>query len=98
MQDRKKLENQLIEKAMKDEEFREELLKNPKETIEQEFNIKIPDFINFSIFEEDGQSFYLVLPQKSNPQSKDELTESELNAISGSGLYTPVPSKNCYSG
>lgn len=88
MKERNELQTQLIEKAMKDEAFREELLKNPKETIEREFEMKIPDFMNVSVLEEDAQTFYLVLPQKINAQSKDELTEAELMAVSGAGKYT----------
>ena len=88
MKERKELETQLIEKAMKDEAFREELLNNPKETLEREFEMKIPDFMNVAVLEEDAQTFYLVLPQKINAQSKDELTEAELMAVSGGAMWT----------
>ena len=97
MKERNELQTQLIEKAMKDEAFREELLKNPKETIEREFEMKIPDFMNVSVLEEDAQTFYLVLPQKINTQSKDELTEAELMAVSGGAPYpeAAVTTKDC---
>ena len=82
MSQRKQLEQKLIEKAMKDDSFRQELLRNPKEVIEAEFGRKIPESIQINVLEEDANTVYLILPQVAqNPEM--ELTESELNAVAG---------------
>ena len=80
---RKKLEEKLIAKAMKDEAFRKNLLENPKAAIEDETGIKLPDAINLKVVEENYATFYLVLPPKINPETEDELSEAELEMVSG---------------
>jgi len=80
---RKQIEEKLIAKATKDETFRANLLSSPKETLETELGISIPDAINVKVLEEDKNSFYLVLPPIINPETEDELTEAELEMVSG---------------
>jgi len=80
---RKQLEEKLIAKAMKDETFRKILLENPKAAIEEETGIKLPEAINLKVVEEDAATFYLVLPPKINPEKEDELSEAELEMVSG---------------
>lgn len=94
---RAQLENQLIEKAMKDDTFRQALLSNPSRTIEEELGIQMPEGFSITVLEETPDRFFLVLPVASPPQG-DELTESELNQIAGGefgGLWSPVT--ECYS-
>jgi hypothetical protein len=83
MEQRKQLEQKLIEKAMKDESFRKQLIENPKEVIEAEFGKKIPESIKINVLEEDAQTVYLVLPQVSAQNSEMELTDAELNTVAG---------------
>ncbi len=90
---RKQLEEKLIAKAMKDEAFRKTLLENPKAAIEEETGIKIPGAVNLNVVEEDPSTFYLVLPPKIKPETEDELSEAELEMVSGG--YEPTPA---YSG
>jgi hypothetical protein len=80
---RKQLEEKLIARAMKDEAFRKTLLENPKAAIEEETGIKIPDAINLKVVEENPSTFYLILPPKINPEAEDELSEAELEMVSG---------------
>ena len=82
-QKRQQLEQALIEKAMNDEAFRKELIANPKEIIEKETGMKLPEAFNVKVLEENPQSFYLVLPAKVQPGSEDELSEAELEMVSG---------------
>ena len=90
-QGRKQLEEKLIEKAMKDENFRKFLLENPKAAIEDETGIKIPEAVNLKVVEEDPASFYLILPPKINTETENELSEAELEMVSGGwdGGVTP---------
>ncbi len=80
---RKQIEQQIIEKAMKDADFRRQLSDDPKHVLEQEIRMKIPDSVNIYVVEEDAQTFYLVLPP--NPAFKEdgELTEADLELVSG---------------
>lgn len=87
MNQKQQLEQRLIEKAMKDELFRERLLSNPKETIEQEVGFTIPATLHIRVLEEDANTFYLVLPPVGSPESSDELTEYELEAVSGGQAF-----------
>lgn len=85
-QKRKQIENQLIEKAMKDETFRKQLLEKPKEIIEKETGIKIPEKIRVGVVEEKPNEVFLVLPAIIQGHSMDELTEAELTNVAG-GTY-----------
>ena len=80
---RKQLEEKLIAKAMKDESFRKNLLENPKAAIEEETGIKLPEALNLKVVEENPSTFYLILPPKINPETEDELSEAELEMVSG---------------
>jgi hypothetical protein len=83
MELRQQLEQQLIEKALKDESFRKQLIEKPKEVVEIEFGRKIPDSIKLNVLEEDPQTFYLVLPYIPRKDTEMELTEAELESVSG---------------
>ena len=48
--ERNKLQNQLIEKVMKDDAFRNALLTYPRETLEEEYKIKIPEDMEEQIY------------------------------------------------
>jgi hypothetical protein len=86
---RNHLQNQLIEKAMKDEVFRNALVTSPKATLEEEFKMKIPESLNIKILEEDANTIYLILPPPLDIGTSDELSESELELVSGGtcGIY-----------
>jgi hypothetical protein len=83
MNQKKQLEQMIIEKAIKDELFREQLKSDPKETIERELGFKIPDSINLTVLEEDPQTVFLVLPDSGGSRMADELTEAELEGVAG---------------
>ena len=83
MNQRQQLEQQLIEKAMKDESFRKQLIENPGAAIEAETGMKIPGAMNIKVLEEDQKTFYLVLPFTHGSIPEMELTEAELESVSG---------------
>ena len=89
MNQRQQLEQQLIEKAMKDESFRKQLIENPGAAIEAETGMKIPETMNLKVLEEDPKTFYLVLPFTHGNNPEMELTEAELKSISGGVDFTP---------
>ncbi len=83
MNQRQHLEQLLIEKAMKDEVFRKQLIDNPVAVIENETGMKIPEAFHIKILEEDPQTVFLILPSVSGQGSEMELSEEELESISG---------------
>jgi hypothetical protein len=82
----KQLEQQLVEKAMKDEQFRSQLVNNPRETIEKEMGVKIPESIIIKVLEEDINNLYLILPTVPVQESDGELTEADLQLVAGGTL------------
>ena len=90
MNQRQQLEQQLIEKAMKDESFRKQLIENPGAAIEAVLERKIPESIKINVLEEDANTVYLILPQVSNQSSEMELTDAELNAVAGGTIWSLV--------
>jgi hypothetical protein len=81
---RKRLEAQLIDRAMKDELFREELVRDPKGVFARELGITVPEHINVEVVEERPTTVYLVLPP--TPASAGaELSDQELEAVAGGG-------------
>jgi hypothetical protein len=86
--DRSELEGQIIEKAIKDPAFRKALLASPGKAIGDMFGIDIPDEIEIQVFVETPTRFCLILPPES-----DELSEDELEMVSGGESYEPRASK-----
>ena len=97
MNQRQQLEQQLIEKAMKDESFRKHLIENPGDAIEAKTGIKIPENMKIKVIEEDPQTFYLVLPSLPAKNRYMELTEAELESVAGgTGAYFWSEEEDCY--
>ncbi len=79
---RQALEAELIGKAMKDETFRKELVRNPKDVFERELGIHVPADIAIEVLEESPTTVYLVLPPA--PSSVGvELADAELEHVAG---------------
>ena len=89
-QQRRQFEQQLIEKALKDESFRKQLIENPGAAIEAETGWKIPETVKIKVMEEDSQTVYLVLPDVIAMNGQNELTDEELNGVAR-GLFTGRP-------
>lgn len=71
------MRRQLTEKACVDSDFRRQLLVNPRDVIQQEFGIYVPDHIEVRVHESDLHTLHLALPP--GPL----LDEEQLEAISG---------------
>ena len=96
---RKDIEQKLIEKALKDEAFRKQLIGNTEVAIEQETGMKIPESMNIKIVEEDPKTIYLVLPYVPATETQVELSEIELQEVAGGGnlpiTYYKDANTNC---
>lgn len=83
MDQKKELEQRLIEKATKDERFRKKLLSSPGIAIEQELGVKLPASLRINVLEENPGSIYLVIPFQTEAEQNDQLSESELETVAG---------------
>jgi hypothetical protein len=84
-QTRKDIEAHIIAQAWKDENYKQELLNNPKSIFEKEFGIKLSSQKKIEVLEEKPNTFYFVLPI-SPDLSKAELSDEELEVIAG-GIF-----------
>ncbi|MEH2002624.1 MAG: NHLP leader peptide family RiPP precursor [Nostoc sp.] len=76
-------ETKIITKAWQDENFKQELLMNPKEVFERESGTKAPEGLQVTILEETPLHYYMVLPVKPNLDESEELSEEALEAVAG---------------
>ncbi len=66
----------LVEKSALDEEFRHQLLADPKAAISAELDITIPESMTIQVHQSDMQTVHLALPPDPH------ITEEQLEAIS----------------
>lgn len=85
--------NMLLERSVKDPDFRKRLIEDPKGTIEQEFGISLPANLQVSVKEEKPDLVYLVLPGAGIEPDAEELLPEELDRVAGGG-----PTYGCVTG
>lgn len=83
---RKEFESRIITRANEDESFRQLLLDDPKQAIQQEFIEQIPDGINIYVHEEEEDTYHFVIPWNPFSIPDDELSDDQLEIIAG-GTY-----------
>lgn len=74
MASQQELQNQIIEKAWADEDFKKKLIADPKAAIKEAFDLDIPADINVEVLEETADKYYLVLPQSPSASKSIEVT------------------------
>ena len=93
---RREFELQLIEKAWKDEAFRQALRSDPQGTVESVLGGKLPAGLQVKLVEETADTFYLVLPAKPNRVPAGQLTDQQLDAVAGGdSMWTTCGSPGC---
>ena len=71
------LRQQLIDKATEDNEFRSQLIADPKAAIEAEIGMTVPAEFNIEVHEETATTSHLILPPSA------ELGEADLVQVAG---------------
>ena len=91
---REQIEAHLLKRAGEDPAFRQTLLSNPRQALQQEVGLRIPENFELKVVEETSNSLYLVLPA-----DHAELSDLELESMSGGQIHgstlrqpTSVPS------
>jgi len=100
MDARFELERKLIEWAWEDENFKQELLSNPKAVFARESGQELPKDLEIEVFQETANKGYLVLP--TNPLSattaEGELSEEALEAVAGGCCFALSRLRPCLWG
>jgi Nitrile hydratase, alpha chain len=73
----------LIEKAWKDDAFRQALLTEPQGVVERELGGKLPAGLQVKLVEESADTFYLVLPANPDRAPAGQLSDRLLEAVAG---------------
>jgi hypothetical protein len=92
---RAEMERRLIEKSVEDEAFRQRLIEDPKGAVEQELGTQLPEGVRVVAVEETADTIYLVLPSASPLGEGAELSDRELESVSGGWNSTSDGSYTC---
>lgn len=95
-QARQTLEGQVLERAAKDPEFREQLKQDPRGTVSRDFGVQVPPDITVEVLEETPAKVYLVLPTLPARRGQ-ELTTQDLEAVAG-GWSASTECQTCSPG
>lgn len=79
---RETVTSQVIDRSTRDPRFRQELLRNPKESVEQEMGVRVPANMEIRVVEETASTLYLVLPPRPAVAGQ-ELSDRELEQVAG---------------
>jgi hypothetical protein len=93
---RAEVERRLIERSLQDEDFRQRLLAEPRAVIEQELGSRLPESVEVRVVEESADTIYLVLPSASRVGQGGELSDQELEDVSGGKSAVSYCAGTCY--
>jgi len=80
---RKQMEAVLINKAWKDEAFRQELIADPAAVIQRELDLTVPAGVAITVVQESPSTLCLVIPANPFADEGRELSDDELAVVAG---------------
>jgi hypothetical protein len=89
------IENALVAKAYKDDAFAAKLKSNPKAALQEELSkaapgISLPADLKVTVVEESANQLYVVLPAKKKASAGGQLSDQQLELVSGGGYSDEV--------
>jgi hypothetical protein len=79
---RRELQDKIVARAWKDDEFRRRFVADPKGQFEAELGTKLPDTLSITAHEEDANSVHFVIPMKPKV-NLNELSDEDLEKVAG---------------
>lgn len=76
---RKNFEAELVDKALKDDRFRQALLADPKGALEREWGVTLPPDMQISVHQESRNHLHVVLPSAAG--AGDALQSAEMQPV-----------------
>ena len=80
---REEMERRIVQRSLEDDAFRQQLLEDPKGTVERELGTPLPEGVEVRAVEETADTVFLVLPSTSPLGEGVELSDSELESVAG---------------
>ena len=80
---------QIVARAVSDPAFRQQLLANPKRTLEQTLGVTFPPSLEVVVLEETASRICLVVPRLA--PASEELTDEALTAVAGGLMTASMP-------
>ena len=77
------VQDQVMERSVKDETFRQQMLSNPRQVLADEYGVNIPANVSIQVVEDTPNNVHLVLPPKAQVGGMQELSDGELEAVAG---------------
>jgi hypothetical protein len=81
---RSQMEARVIERAIRDESFRRQLVEDPHTALQQVLGVSLPGSVKIEVLEETPGTMYLVLPPAE--AGSRELSEQEVASVAGGGI------------
>ena len=78
---REDVEQRLVERAVRDPQFRQQLLNDPRGAVEGELGTSLPAGVNVRVVEESPNDYYLILPPSGG--APGQLSDEQLGAVAG---------------
>lgn len=81
MSEERTVREHMLERAVKDERFRQEVLTNPRAVLAREYNVHVSETVSIRVIEDTANTLTIVLPPRQ--EAIQELSDAELEAVAG---------------
>jgi hypothetical protein len=100
LENRDQLDAAILSRVLKDNAFRELLMKDPRAALEEVIGSDVPDNIKINVLVESENNFYIILPPGANSPKFAEPSQGELLRAAAAyctGLTTNISNVNYFT-